>query len=656
MGAEPSGREGEAHSCLTVRSLLLGSVICGLFGLAGPYWCFYLMSSGMFGDYHTAGATFSLLMLALVFNAGLAFLWHGFRLSGGELRFITAMTLTSGSIVTSGLIAYLIPGMTAPYYHAGPGNQLEAQIWPVLEQLRMRHWMFPLDPDGGRMAIQGFWVGLPPREPIPWWPWLRPLIWWGVLVMAMFAVMLAVMVIMRKQWVDHEHLSFPIAQVPAELCSAAENPWHRNSILRSWPFWVGAALTFLLSSSTGLRHYFGVFPRFRISHTITDLGPMDLAINLGPVMVGLVFLIPNRVAFSVWFLALLSWVLRSFIRAYGFGMQQWMLYGVVGHPELQHVTMGSMLVFAVGSLWLARGHVKRVAAAALGRLEGYDRGEAASYRTAVLALLLGCAVVVVWFCFAGMTPLYAAVLLLLTLVIYYAMSRVIAQCGLPAINSPVVPSSYMATALGGRLLGSRQMVGVGANLSWHADLRNSPMSGAAHGMYLTGRRSGHLFWAMMLGLLISYVVGAVCTIWLGYRHGAASLHPWYINNSSRLTWHWTSAMAASASGPSYAGLAWMLTGAVVMGLLMLAHRSLFWWPIHPVGFLTSGAYLVTAFWFSIFMAWFIKVCVVYVGGQRLYRKARRFFIGVVLGNFAAGGIWAVVDTLADSTGNAVLSL
>jgi len=74
-----------------------------------------------------------------------------------------------------------------------------------------------------------------------------------------------------------------------------------------------------------------------------------------------------------------------------------------------------------------------------------------------------------------------------------------------------------------------------------------------------------------------------------------------------------------------------------MGLLMLAHRSLFWWPVHPVGFLTNGAFLVTAFWFSIFIAWLIKVCVVYVGGQGLYRTARRFFIGVVPGNFAAGG-------------------
>jgi len=88
-----NGQERASH--LTVRGLLLGCVVCGLFGLAGAYWCFYLMSSSMFSDYHTAGARFAVLVLALVFNAGFVFVWRRLRLSVGELRFITAMTLTS---------------------------------------------------------------------------------------------------------------------------------------------------------------------------------------------------------------------------------------------------------------------------------------------------------------------------------------------------------------------------------------------------------------------------------------------------------------------------------------------------------------------------------------------------------------------------------
>ncbi len=651
MPPHPEADERAPGTLATPRSVLLGCVLCGLIGLAGPYWCFYLMSSTMFADYHTAGATFSLLLLIVVFNLGLARAWPRSGLRGGELRLITAMTLTSGSIATSGLIAYLVPGMTAPYYHANETNLMHTRLWPHLPK-----WLFALDPDGGTVAIRKFWLGLPAGEPIPWGPWIRPLTCWGIFVLAMFACMLAVMTIMRKQWMDHEHLSYPIAQVPAELCRVAERGGASGSILRSRAFWIGGGIAFLLASSAGLRHYFGFFPAFNVSHRVTGLGPMDLPVNLRPVVLGLVFLIPNRVAFSVWFLALVSWVLRSFLRAYNLGLNEWMLYGVVGHPELQHMAMGSMIAFTAGSLWVARRHLRRVVLCALGRQEGYDAGEPASYRSSLLVLAAGGVVALVWFRLVGFQFFFGAILLLLTFVVYYAMARVIAQCGLPAINSPVVPSPYMASAFGTSLLGREQVIGLGTHLSWHADLRNSPLSGAGHGMYLTGRRSGGLLWLLLVGLVITYVAGTLFTVRLGYRQGASGMHPWYVNNSSNLTWYWTSAMSQADRDPSCAGMAWMGSGAVVMAALMVAQRLLFWWPIHPVGFLTSGAYLVTAFWFSIFLAWFIKVLVTYFGGGSAYRAGRRFFIGLVLGYFVAGGIWAIIDTCARSVGNAVFVL
>ncbi len=643
--------ESPPGSFFTIRALLLGCAACGLIGLAGPYWCFYLMSSSLFADYHLAGAIFGLLVLVLIFNVALARLWRRLRLGGGELRYVTAMTLTSGSIVTSGLIAYLIPGMTAPFYHATEANQMRANLWPALPE-----WLFPLDPNGGTVAIQKFWAGLGRGEPVPWGPWIGPLAAWAVLVLAMFACMIALMSIMRKQWVDYEHLSYPIAQVPAELCAAAERPGAVSSILRSRAFWIAVGLALLLDTSTGLHNYVGVFPVLQLKHTVSGLGPMALSINLGPTVLALTFLIPNRVAFSVWSMALGSWVLRSFIRTYNFGMQEWMLYGVVGHPELQHVAMGSMIVFALGSLWLARRHLKRVLLCAAGLLPGYDEGEPTSYRISLLFALGGAAVVVAWFVAIGMNVFWAVLLFAVTLVVYYSMARVIAQCGLPAINSPVVPSPWIASTFGGRLLGRENVIGLGANLMWHADLRNSPFSGAGHGLYLTGRRSRGLFWAMLLGLLITFAVASLFTVWLGYQHGASSMHDWYIRLSSRLTWHWTSAMSTGDADPNRAGMLWAVAGALIMAALMVAHRTFFWWPIHPVGFLTNGAFLVTAFWFSIFMAWLIKVLLVYLGGQRAYRTGRRFFIGYLVGHIAAGGAWAIVDTLTETTGNVVFGL
>jgi len=182
------------------------------------------------------------------------------------------------------------------------------------------------------------------------------------------------------------------------------------------------------------------------------------------------------------------------------------------------------------------------------------------------------------------------------------------------------------------------------------------MSGSSHGMYLAGRNNRGLFWAMLLAVVITYVTAAAFSVRLGYRHGAVNMDTWFYQASVPHPWNWTASLIETNAAPNVQGMLWAAAGAAIMGLLVLAQRSLFWWPIHPVGFLVCSSFLVTAFWFSIFMGWLIKVFVVEFGGYGLYRVARRFFIGAVLGYFLAGGLWAFVDTITRSVGNQVFYL
>ena len=58
-------------------------------------------------------------------------------------------------------------------------------------------------------------------------------------------------------------------------------------------------------------------------------------------------------------------------------------------------------------------------------------------------------------------------------------------------------------------------------------------------------------------------------------------------------------------------------GAAVMGLLM--------WPLHPIGYVVSGTWILNSIWFSIFLAWMIKSIVLKYMGPGGYRSTRWFF-------------------------------
>ena len=90
-----------------------------------------------------------------------------------------------------------------------------------------------------------------------------------------------------------------------------------------------------------------------------------------------------------------------------------------------------------------------------------------------------------------------------------------------------------------------------------------------------------------------------------------------------------------------------------MALLLWARHHLLWWPLHPIGYVASGTWILGNIWFSIFLAWLIKSVVLKYMGPNGYRSTRWFFLGVILGQFASGGAWLVVDGFTGMTGNVI---
>jgi hypothetical protein len=559
---------------------------------------------------------------------------------------VCAMMLVGGAIVSSGLIAYFIPSITSAYNLANASRPWQETLWPYMPKV-----LAPLDPNGGLWGITRYWTGLRAGENIPWQLWVRPLAVWGIFLMALFACMMAIMTIMRKQWVDYEHLSFPIAQVPMELCVSAGDPLGSGSIFRSKAFWLGITSTFLLTSIGGIVHYAtGGEAYFRIRNTIMESTPWEMPLYLDIVVLGLVFLIPNRVAFTVWFVTLLSWFTQAILTSYNLGLRDGWTLG----SEMSHFAMGATVVFVVASLWLSRRHLSRALRCALRLGErGYDRGEPSSYMTAFAVVVVGLVVCTVWLTHMGLRWYFSLILVLAMLGIYFTMARVVAQCGLPMLSPPIYPHHFMTGMFGSGSFSSREIAVLGGQMGWHFDIRNSVMSGSAHGMYMTRSRRRGLFWAMLLGLIITYAAACLSAVWIGYEFGGANMDPWFYGNFPRLPWEWAGSAITLHSLPSLARMAWAAVGAAVMAGLVLAQRTLFWWPLHPVGLLVCSSHMVRYFWFSVFMGWLIKVLLTTFAGGSSFRPARRFFIGSVMGCFLAGGTWAIIDTLVGGHGNAV---
>jgi hypothetical protein len=94
-------------------------------------------------------------------------------------------------------------------------------------------------------------------------------------------------------------------------------------------------------------------------------------------------------------------------------------------------------------------------------------------------------------------------------------------------------------------------------------------------------------------------------------------------------------------------LIWMCVGGAVMACFLFARTRLFWWP-HPVGYVMwMGTWTLTDYWFSFFLGWLVKLALIRFCGQRVFLSARRFFIGILVGEALAAVFWIFVAWLTD---------
>jgi hypothetical protein len=173
------------------------------------------------------------------------------------------------------------------------------------------------------------------------------------------------------------------------------------------------------------------------------------------------------------------------------------------------------------------------------------------------------------------------------------------------------------------------------------------------------RRAAPFVACMALAVAIAYVVAGGGWLHMQYNHAVmldkngAVINDWGTLGMPR--WHvlnWTAESAPPRTGPTemhsrplHFALGATITG--VCGALRLRYAG---WPLHPVGFILSYGWGLNWIWFSIFLGWLVKVMIVRFGGGSLLRSSRPFFIGLILGEAAAGLTWIAVSLVRLSMG------
>lgn len=590
-------------------------------------------------DFSTGGAVFYLFVIVGLVNPLLHWLRADWALTRLELAFLYGVLVCSSACVM-GYSHYFPMVMTAPVYFANRENRWGEALVPHLKS-----WLFVTDPQ----VVEDFYEG---GSAMPWGAWLVPITAWLSFLVALSFLMLCIMVILRKQWEESERLSYPLVQLPLNLIDRpAGSAFPR--IFRNPVFWAGFGLVFLLGSLNGLHCYFPDIPRGISVWSPPRIqlfpGGPTLYFRVSFLMIGFTFLVNTNLSFSVWFLFLVTMVVRAVFEAVGYRVPERMdIYShVCGGSFFSHFQTGALVALVGVGLWLARAHVRRVVSEALrGRsLEG----EIFSTRAACGGIILAFLFLTVWLSASGMNALVAVAFLLAAIVLFVGITRVVVQGGIAETKTPISPFTAVISAFGSSSIGHSSMASLSSGYVWAADTRSLFVTSSAHALRVwksNSRSAGNLLAIALLGgVCITFLASVLPRVVAGHKTG-------YLNNvfesDVRDSFNYIARGIRNPSGPFWTG--WWITAlgaAVFLGFAFLTHRFI-WWPIHPLGVPIAAVWLTQQIWFSVFLAWGIKGTILRYGGGGAYKKSVPFFLGMILGQFTAVGVWFFIDKALDA--------
>ena len=633
-----------------MRGISFKAIVVGLVGVCAVClivaWAQLVLKGIQIGILQFPPVLVGLFLFLVLGNLVVRRVCYRLGLNSAEVMIVYSMMLVGAMIASRGLMDKWFSSLAAVNYYTTPEND-----WRRLFYSHIRPWLVPFDPGDPEQqpVTKVMYEGLRRGQHLPWRLWVTPIASWSVLIFFIFGGFLCLAAILRKQWVDSERLSFPLVQLPLEMVRAET----AGPFIRSKLTWMGFALPTAIFAVNGLHIIYPAVPYLSLDHNLNAYLPSVRPWNqmywttayLSFAAVGFSYLLPTDLLFSLWFFYLLTRVQDVVAASFGLDLVSMPLYPT--HLMQAYQAMGAYFILVFYLARMSWSHLRAVLRKAVFDDPAVDDShEMMPYRVALFGLALSFVGSVTWCYYAGMTLWMAALQMFVYMfVVVIVMARSVAEGGLLMTETSFRPMDVVA------LVGPRSLLGP-ANLTalsfldavFARDLRGLLLTGFMDGLRISDgvqlrRRS--MLWAFVIAIPAAMLAAGALHLWLPYHFGAVTLYSYPYQGNA--IWGFQNNAPAVQGHSDFTWLAPIsfLVGAGFTAFLAVMRASFVGWPFHPLGFAVAPSWTMIVFWFPCLVAWVVKSLILRWGGMRLYRTARPFFLGLVLGEFSSAVVWTV---------------
>ncbi len=500
---------------------------------------------------------------------------------------------------------------------------------------------------------------------VPWSDWLLPLTRWMVLVALTYAMLLAFNVLIFRQWAYNEKLIYPLTELPELLAGAQDaKPGRVPELFRNGLFWVGFAVPALVLGwnilcKTGWVQNIQPFDLHNVWKDYIDNTPFQALLPSAKsaiffTMIGLTFLIPAKVSFSLWFFSVLYMVQLMILVGLGHGVNE------QSFPEEWWYTFsfrtaegaGALMVFASVVLWKCRRYL--FCAIRPSVTKGLDPDERQELRLASIIFLASFAglVLLLWRSM-GAGFWHSLFALFVILVITIGLVRAVTEGGILGFQAWTSPFHFIRSFLGMHRPATAPSLLAPLMVYYSIlflDIKTFIAPAMANSLKLRDdlRLSRLRFHgAMILAILLAAVISIATALMLSYSKGADNMSGWFYTSFPKSLFDKIASMTKTPPLPTSAEASWVIAGGIAMALLLYLRQSLFWLP-HPIGLIMLVNPIMRYYWFSILLGWLAKSLVTRYGGKATYYRARGLFIGLIAGELIMVALAMILSLALDT--------